>query len=236
MEQNLISYIRKDTEQLFDHTDNEKSFRKNLKKKKQEDWIYNTKSITYKINSHGFRTSPFSKIDWANSIVVLGCSNVYGVGLAVEDTMCSQLEKILNIPVVNLGIPGSAVDLVCWNSLILHNYYPRPKAVIQIWTGLSRYSDYIQREAWVSYSPRDPGYYNRLNWDMRSQYYIEADRTLWKNKTMYYEGSFFRDTAAMTGVSDLAGDHRARDLLHPGIESNRSAAENIAEELIKQGI
>lgn len=237
MEKELISYnYFKDIETTFNIPDTEKLFRKNLKKKKREDWVYKTKSIIYKYNSHGFRTVPFNKIDWANSVVVLGCSNVQGTGLALEDTMCCQLEKILNIPVVNLGIAGSPVDLACWNSLILHNYYPKPKAIVQIWTGLGRYSDYSQ-EGWQAFLPKfSYNYYYRLNWYKRSKYYIEADRALWKDKTVYCEGSFFRDTATTVGVSYLTFHDSARDLMHPGIKSNRSAAENIAEELIKQRI
>lgn len=235
MEKYLISYLPKDTEHYFSSTDDKKSFKKNSKNKKHKDWIYKTKPITYKYNSHGFRTRPFEEVNWAESIAVLGCSNVEGVGLAVEDTLCYQLEKILNIPVVNLGIGGSAVDFACWNSLRLHNYYPRPKSVVQIWTSLDRYSDY-DKHGYRSYLPRFHGYYYKLNWNKRSEHYIESDRALWKDKTVYYEGSFFGATASRLKIKEFDNLDYARDLCHPGIDSNRIAAKNIAENLVKQGI
>jgi hypothetical protein len=229
MKKKLISIEPKNSILDFISTDNEKVFKKNLKKKKKENWLYKTKKISYQTNEQGFRNKPFEEVAWEDSIVVLGCSNVFGVGLAVEDTLCFQLEKILNIPVVNLGVGGTGIDFACWNSLRLHNFYPRPKAIVQIWSSLGRYTDYNNHDHYVCYIPHQHSIHHRLNWTYRSLHYIESDKALWKNKAIYYEGSFFHDNY-------FTMYDQARDLMHPGIKSNLAAAEKIAENLTKQGI
>jgi len=216
----------------FSPTDTEKLFKKN-KKRLGKDWVYQNKKISYSQNQEGFRHGEFASTDWKNSIVVLGCSNVYGIGLANEDTVCSQLEKLLNIPTVNLGIAGSAIDVSSWNSLILHEHYPHPKAIVQIWTGPHRYSNISKPGFICCYLPQSPGYCARHNWQGTSEFYMMADRALWRNKTLYCEGSFFSDHAGITPFKNV--DH-ARDLAHPGIKTNAAAAEKIAEDLIQRGI
>jgi hypothetical protein len=236
MEKGLLSYLAKNQTFNFHGTDQEKLFHKNLKKLRKTNWIYKTKSITYNLNEYGFRNKPFNEVNWSESIVVLGCSNVEGIGLAVEDTLCGQLEKILDTTVVNLGIGGSAIDLACWNSLLLHNHYPRPKALVQVWTSLGRYTD-LNGKVFTSHLPQYRGYYHRINWPYRTKWYIEADRTLWKDKLAYVEASFFHhEYNNEKNVIKLDIIDKARDLMHPGINSNRAAAEKIADQLLKQGL
>lgn len=232
IEKNLTSTVEINQELEFLDDHEQKSFRKSLKKFKNSDWVYKSKKITYKFNEYGFRTKSFDNVDWSNSICVLGCSMVMGTGLALEDTLCYNLEKILNISVVNLGICASAIDYACWNSLRLHNFYPRPKAIVQLWTSKFRYTDRNHH-----YVPFHTGYYSKLNWNYRSELYIETDRALWKNRTIYVEASFFPETCEnQKKIIPLKFLDQARDLSHPGIESNKNAATVISDELIKQGI
>lgn len=220
----------------FSGSDHEKLFRNN-KKKMGKNWEYANKKIVYNYNDYGFRTMPFDKIIWQDSVVIFGCSNVEGMGLAEEDTISAQLEKMINTPVINLGLGGSGVDIACWNSLLLHNNYPRPRAVVQVWSILDRYTDIRKnRNQSVSYVPQDFGYRNNLNWQARSKFYIEADRTLWKGKLPYYEASCFHHTASKMNIDHFSCIDYARDLGHPGVNSARASAEKIAENLIKQGL
>lgn len=215
-------------------TDTSKFFQIN-RKKLGKDWIYNTKSVSYVYNEYGFRTKPMNEIDWANSIIIFGCSNVKGTGHAIEDTIAYRLEKILNIPVINLGISGSAVDAACWNSLILHDHYPYPKAIIQWWTSLDRYTNHEELR-YRNYMPTKKSYCAVHDWKDRSKFYIKSDRALWKNKTIYYEGSQFPYTAKELNIDFYNELDFARDLNHPGIESHKVAAEGIAKNLITRGI
>jgi len=232
--ENFISYLPKNQTLYFSGSDQEKLFRKNLKRS-DKDWIYRTKEIEYSYNEYGFREKSFNDVDWQNSIVMFGCSNVQGIGLAKEDTIARQLENIMQIPVVNLGIGGSSIDIACWNSTVLHEYYPRPRAVVQVWSSLNRYAD-VTNHRIRSYLPQLKSYYARIDWEYRSKRYVQTDRALWKNKTVYYEASFFTDTAKKLDTDEFSYNAGARDLMHPGIESNRFAAEKIAENLQKQGL
>lgn len=215
-------------------TDTSKNFRINCKKL-GKDWIYNGKSISYVYNELGFRNKPFNEVDWKNSIIILGCSNVKGTGHAIEDTIGYKLEKILNIPVVNLGLSGSAVDTACWNSLILHDHYPWPKAIIQLWTGLDRYTNF-DGKLYKNFMPTNIKYCAAHAWKDRSKFYVKSDRALWNNKTIYYEGSQFLHTAQELNIDFYDQIDCARDQNHPGIKSHTMAAEGIAKNLLKLGI
>jgi len=231
----MIEFIthRKQDNRKFSGTDTEKLFRKN-KKRQPKDWIYHNKEINYVYNDQGFREKPFKEIDWKESVVVFGCSNIEGTGLAEEDTLVRQLEKIIERPVVNLGVGGTGVDLACWNSTTLHTYYPKPKAVIQIWSSFDRYMNKL-RDRYQSCLANLPGYDYKLNWEDRSIRYVLTDRQMWENDTIYIENSFFRYTKNITQSLKLEKSFQiidfARDLGHPGIKSNRLAAEELAKVL-----
>jgi hypothetical protein len=220
-----------------DRFDSEEKFKKNWWKL-GPDWEYHNKKISYVFNEWGFRTKTFDSIKWEDSIVLFGCSNTYGTGLIEEDTIALQLEKKLNIPVVNLGISGSAVDVSATNSLILHEKYPRPKAVVHLWTQLNRYSDFNSFETnnVVGYNPYTNNYNANLNWAERSKFYILADRVLWRGQLPYYEASWFEDSAKICNIDFLRTIDRARDLQHPGSVSAHNAAEKIAVGLNAQGL
>lgn len=214
--------------------DNEKSFNKHCKEF-GKDWYYYNKQISYKYNEKGFREKSFTNVDWKNSVVMFGCSYVEGIGNAVEDTIPSILENILGIPVINLGISGSSIDIACINSLRLYKHYPKPKAVIQHWTFPYRYANF-EETAWQTIRPSSKNYH-LLGWNIRNKYYREADKELWKNNnTIYYDTTMFYDTAEEYGCNFTVPFDKARDNIHPGVKSNTLSAETIAEYLQQQGI
>ena len=225
----LLSY-HKSGSLFFDPPDTEKFYIKN-KKQFGKDWEYYNKEIVYKYNSHGFRTKEFSDIDWNNSIVVLGDSNVFGTGIAEEDTISYQIEEITGIPTVNLGICGSAIDHAMVNSMILYNYYPKPKGIVQLWTSLSRYTNF-EPDFLTNFLPKDKSFYKRIDWVTRSKLYIDIERSIWKNKVPRYEASFFKITQDhVDGVDKLRHVDYARDMEHPGSKSTKIAAEQIVKNL-----
>lgn len=218
--------------------DNKKSWNKN-RKKLGPGWYYYNKGenvISYDRNEFGFRERPVADIDWSNSIVLFGCSVVEGIGNVLEDTIAKQVENILNMPVLNLGVSGSGIDLASVNSLILHNDYPTPKAVVQLWSGIGRYCDFFSYTEAEHYRATNRKYRAEYDWKNRNRYYVEADRTLWKNKTIYYEGSIFVSTASELDVTFYKVNDFARDGDHPGPITNRLIAEDIAENLKAQGL
>ena len=241
---------------LWEDDSSEKNYRKN-RKHLGPDWYYYDKKITFEFNSNGFRAPEFDTIDWANSVVVLGDSYTAGDGNAIEDIATTLLQDMLEMPVINLGSSGTGIDLSCWNSLLLHETYPRPRAVVQLWSSLYRYSEYNLNKAFEHYfnndDPRhvcaeDQNVYNfhlpqrkpycakTHNWEERNKMYVLADRVLWKDKLPYYEASMFDDTAELIEVDYLSHLDYGRDLDHWGPKSNIVVAETIATNLKKQGL
>jgi len=64
------------------------------------------KKLTYNTYDYGFRTPLRDK----PSAVFIGCSNTFGTGLNIEQTFSYKLSQKLNLPLVNLGIPGASFD------------------------------------------------------------------------------------------------------------------------------
>ena len=218
--------------------DNLKAWKKN-RKNLGPDWYYYDKGpdvISYIRNEDGFREKSKDNIDWSNYVIIFGCSIVEGIGNTVDDTISKNLERIIDTPVLNFGCSGGSVDQSCINSLILHNDYPRPKAVIHIWTGLARYADFLQNLNCKQYLPRMKTYDPTYMWEERSKFYVEADRALWHDKTIYLEGSTFYDTAKVLDVPFYKEVDRARDTGHPGYKTNKLIAENLADRLKEQGL
>ena len=83
---------------------------------------------------------------WNDSIWFFGCSHVYGWGVSVEESTPFQLEKILNFPVLNFGIPRGSPMLIKYNLDILLTHY-KPRAIIIAWPSLER---------WLSWKDNKP--------------------------------------------------------------------------------
>jgi hypothetical protein len=220
----------------FSGQDTEDLFKKNLKTQ-PADWEYRNKTVRYTLNSRGYRTKEFKTIDWANSIVMFGCSNVFGVGVDDEDTISSQLEKITGIPVVNLGVGGSSITYALHNSIILKDGYPTPRAVVQLWSDYTR-TVYYERNQVQSYGSWNLEKNNYMDVWSKSKYHgathgLIASMTskhLWSN-TLYYQASFWNENAELMNCDFLKMIDTARDLVHPGIKTTRMVACKIADNL-----
>ncbi len=209
---------------------------KQYMKKFGKGWYYYQKDISYVQNSHGFREKELDEVDWSNSIVVLGCSMVWGCGNAIEDTIPYILQETLGIPTVNLGVSGAGLDLSTYNSLFLHNHYPRPKAIVHIWSGMARYMEFKPDNGHRFIVPSHQDYCISHNWESKNKLLVELERTVWKDKVPRYEGSFFKSTSEKLNIDQLERFDNSRDQYHPGYMSNQSAAKTIAQNLLKQGV
>jgi hypothetical protein len=210
------------------------------------DWIYHTKSVSYTLNSEGYRAPEFHTVDWDNSVVIFGCSCVFGVGLDDSDTISTQLEKLINVPVINMGAGGSSIDFTYYNQLILSGMVPKPKAIINIWTSVVRTSYFTKKTPILM----GPWLQNRLHaklhtlWSLddanpatHAYFLRQSSRILWKD-TVHKEYTTFlfrpldlhpEEYSLITMFNKI--DLDARDRMHPGINSARLVAEKIAEDL-----
>ena len=66
-------------------------------------------SITYRVNSHGFRGDDLHPIK-SDSFIALGCSFTFGVGVTADQTWPSVLSKSLDMHGYNLGAPACGVE------------------------------------------------------------------------------------------------------------------------------
>jgi len=90
----------------FDGTHTRSSLKKYKGKHRK---FYKNNTISYTLNSKGYRCPEFNDVDWKNSIVIFGCSQTYGVGVDDTETYSHFLSKKLDIPVVNLGMGGTSI-------------------------------------------------------------------------------------------------------------------------------
>lgn len=224
----------------FYGSDNQEGLKINLKKQ-SADWIYRNKHIQYTFNSNGYRCPEWKDIDWANSCVLFGCSNVAGVGLDDLDTLNTKLSYLLDRPVINLGMPRSSIQYSFYNSLILNDNFPTPWAVVQLWTAFDRlsyfYTDDIDsighwnEEYRLLYQKWSESIENPL---AHSCFLIQASRQLWRGKTRYVSGTTFSDHLFPQGYIDVEIDYidYARDMMHPGTETIINLANKIKQHLI----
>lgn len=200
-----------------------------------------TAHANYLVNSNGYRTLEFDTIDWPNSIVMFGCSMVFGEGLDEEQTISYQLSKLLNCPVINMGVTGSSIQHSVHNQVILKQNYPTPRAVVNLWTEYSRctlYSDNILN----TFGPwnTEKGSYgdiwnaNAVNAQVNALLMQAVSRQLW-HTTKHYEGTFFRSTQCVLDCEQLNGHltktDYATDGQHPGPLATRAVSELLAEAL-----
>lgn len=225
---NMLQGYQPNATHFFSGSDSLKQFNK-VKRLQPFDWIYHELQIVYETNSHGYRTIDFNNIDWNNSIIVFGCSTVFGIGLAEEHTLCKQLQTLTNTPVINLGCPGSSIEYNVFNSSFIREKY-RPQAIVQLWTGIDRYFYYEEDGTLVHKMPMEEDYDFTKSYKEKSLYLRNIDKMLWED-TKYIEMTWFKDAAEIFGIERLEHLDAARDCLHPGIESNLRAAERIYDVL-----
>ena len=220
----------------FSRTDSELIYQANLKSQPL-DWYYRDNPISYQINSDGYRTQEFDSVDWANSVIIFGCSNVFGLGLHEKDTISIRLSSLIDKPVINMGINASGMEVALLNSAILDKHYPTPLAVIQIWSHHLRTPHYFADRI-KHYRLGDKGNYAKAYYENLTHGEIRAIMTqmssqiIWENKTKYYEASFFSDTATLLKIPHIICIDEARDIgpdqvAHPGRNSTKTLAVNI---------
>ena len=104
---------------------------------------YDVDGTVYLVNSHGYRAPEFSTVDWGNSYIVQGCSQVFGEStIDYKQTMCFYLSELLQAPVINLGVPGSGMDIQFINAVDMLEQGIKPKGVFIVYPNMDRYTLY----------------------------------------------------------------------------------------------
>lgn len=232
----------------FMSCDNEEDFENSLKFK-PEDWYYRHNSVEYTINSHKFRTKEFKDIDWKNSIVLLGCSYTFGVGVTDDDTISAQLEKLTGKPVVNLGQPGASNATIAYNSYYLKQNYPTPISIVNLWTTMSRWFRISPEKRLIDHIfglEKGSVSHETLNTEITNNImHMKMSNALWEDHQNHIQTCIYDCTKNGKPVSiaqkvfpeiiefkrSWAEDMSGRDNVHPGRETYKEIAKMIASNL-----
>jgi hypothetical protein len=219
----------------YSATDSRELYLKNLKTQ-PKNWIYRKKKIKYVVNSQGYRTVELSKINWSDTIVILGCSMVAGIGVAEDETLSYFLNKESGKQVLNLGAPGSGMDFLLMNNFLLLRNYPMPWAVVNLFSTIDRYCAFEFNQinfhgAWSTNIPCHAELLqNEYDFQIKAVMYSSMISSFWKSTRSFY-GSWFDDTAHYTNSINLRFTNTARDLLHCGAQDNEKNAKIIWKHL-----
>lgn len=176
--------------------------------------------FTYRFNKEGFRCDEFTNI---SSIVFLGCSMTMGIGLPVEFTWPYLVSNNLNLSCYNLGIAGSSNDTAfrmayAWLEKINPTMVIFCQTFSHRWeifagngfTGRSIHLDNGKFEnEWVG---------NPINGILNKEKNRLAVQQLCNNLGIKF---------ISTEVEKIEFLDLARDLYHPGVESNKKFADYV---------
>lgn len=230
------------TEHNFYFTDSIEYFNKNLKKQPKK-WHYRTKEVIYKLNSYGYRTEEFDNISWKDSIVIFGCSCVFGVGVSEDETLSHYLSEYLGRPVINMGIPGSSNQFILDSISVLNKKYGMPYGIVVMWTTTDRMMyygndkvEYVGPWSYINMKNSYEGEIYKYLYKEDSHEFItfyniaNISRNAWTDKTRYYDASFFEYVSYYGELKQFFPfSNTARDLLHPGHIDFKIAANEIKE-------
>jgi len=231
--------------------DSEELYKQNLKDK-PEDWVWRDQKVEYNMNSLGYRTKEFDEHDWKESIVVFGCSCVFGVGVDNEQTLPHYISELTARNVINLGIPGGSNQRMLDLSLAMKRKYGEPYSIIMMWTCMDRLPYYTKNGVhniglWSHTITKHDAYAQR--WKSIFDNFYEEDshekitfyniaesmRNIWSDKTKYYDSSYFESTSHYGKLNNFHSfSVGARDLLHPGPNDHKNASKEIVANLIQK--
>jgi hypothetical protein len=227
-------------EKLWFHGDNEEKVKQNKTSFEQ------FSRVSYKFNSLGYRCSEFTE-QASFRIVSIGCSYVFGLGIAQNDIFhekfTQKLRKKLTSSVVNwnLGIVGASNDYI---ARMLHIAIPilDPHLVLINFTRFSRREYFSPLGTSLnyipSYIPKDPVHkiiYSSFL-DLSSEYDDQANffrnyksvAALLKDKTWLFSILSSNDIPKVYHfidktkyIDDFKLIDKARDNSHPGPDSNK---------------
>lgn len=223
----------------FHGLDTEEAYKKNLSVQSSI-WPWRDADVNYYLNSQGYRCPEWSHCRWDQSILIFGCSFMFGPGVDQTQTVASQLQEKLSIPVINLGALGQSVMFQWINTVILREADIRPVAVVYVWPEENRFLEFKNAEgtairAWGSWSDNLAGIarqwvghpYQGL---CMLRHTISCVNSLWKCPVLHYKVGVNLDPTIKLSPLLALGDH-ARDDSHPGPTTYGHWASIISQDL-----
>jgi hypothetical protein len=239
---------------LFFSSDSEEKYKKSLEYMPQ-DWYYRNNSIKYFFNEVGYRSRKVSDVKDNNFFVTFGCSHTEGIGLHMNDRYGDIVSNSLNIPYLNFGRGGASVYFIYMANVLFHNkFIHKPKFVICQWPEPERYSLWFNQhsgplcivpESVNTVSENIQALYKQrlLNPTLvytENYFHIQGIKLLCKKSNIkFIDFSLVNLDQHNTFYKNFVSKHfenrnkdltkTARDLIHPGIETNKIIAEYILD-------
>jgi hypothetical protein len=213
----------------------------NLTGKKNQMYVDNSvPQYEYYANDLGWRAPKGQKIwpqSWESSIVLVGCSQTFGVCVEYEETMAHYISELSGKQVINLGRAGTSIDRM-WKTLIdIRKRGIRPFSIVVNWPDIYRYYEWHTGiDGFVTFDnpSRDEELYNFMSNndhynETYTEYMLESSRLLWASYTKWIEITWaktMRKKVFPIDQVDLAGDGK-----HWGPKTHKVAAEHIIDQL-----
>jgi hypothetical protein len=213
-----ILWLPMDTEALYNqHINNSEKLDLLIKYQ----WL--NKKFTYKFNSNGFRCQDFSNNP---SVAFFGCSLTVGIGLPLENVWTTLVAEKLNLIQYNFGIGGTSNDTAFRLALA---WLPKisPKIVVFGQTYAHRFEIFSIKKLGSSQE------YDQGEFDSN-----------WQSNNMYHEINKTKNALAMENLcrqlnikfitldcTEIPYLDYARDLFHPGVESNKLFSNTVIEKI-----
>lgn len=106
--------------------------------------------VTYHLNAESWRAPEFDSVPWQDTVVFLGCSEIFGIGIGEESTVNSQYSRATGIPSVNMGKPGAGNgEIAHIAELVLNMTGVQPRAWVVAWSMLDRYFVWVEGEPYT---------------------------------------------------------------------------------------
>jgi len=210
------------------------------------------------LNEYKFRSQEnFKNLDWTSVGVSFGCSHTFGVAIEDTQTWPYQLSQMIDMKIINMGIPGASNDKIVRILYdFLKTYKQKPKSIFIAWSHKDRMERFHSDTAPYDVHPgiENPElYYKKYNqWDslnnlsknmLFAQTLLEKESIPFcfgfvENFLDYYKRWSDNDMEqfltqlgiknyALRNMHELVCDH-AQDNSHAGPNTNKSFAEEIA--------
>jgi hypothetical protein len=217
----------------------------------REEYVEGFDHFDYELNQYGLRyTEPKSD----NVLLASGCSITFGQGISQGDIYCEIVSKELGLECVNVALPGTGPDIQIANAYWALQKY-KPKVFLYYMSDTERKffateSGYqtvnpnwesdilptpLERKMWVAISQKHEwSRYLQIAWSMyplvqyckehNIQFYWKCWAGLPDSQLRTFE--WLKDT---NDLGNIKGTDKARDNMHPGIESHKEFARRILD-------
>jgi len=211
-------------------TDTKMLYRENVKNHKEKliEYGWFDTEITYKFNSHGFRSDEFAD---SPTIMTIGCSNTCGIGLPFDHIWPSHVSANLKLHLANLAIGGRSNDTAFrlsygWIDKI------QPKIVVFLLTPPGRL-EIVRNSEIDGISSNSHSQYEHFYRDWISDPSNDQLNSI-KNTLAIEQLCISRGIKFLSFTSDeffSCGNDLARDLAHRGSKTNLEFAQRVLQQV-----